>query len=683
MEKTIDRIIDFIIRYNKLVIFNALVIILLSAYIASNLEIDSNFKNMMPENNEIIRIIDEMEEEFGSQDSIIVAVEGNDPVLIKDFMEELLIKVKEEQIANSVYYKIDFMDESHYFKSDDDTMYLMMIVPKISLEQFMVDREEFFSKLFNVVNEIKNNPKYTSLDCGVTGGTLIQDYEGDNVLTKGLAVSTIITLIIILLIFALSFRRIILPLSTIMPLMMGIVLTSAIAFLLFKSLNLLSVSFTVLLLGMGIDYAIHILSRYTEERNKGNNLADSLKITIKCTGKAMFIGTLTTAIAFTSFLFAELRAFTQMGVISSIGIFLALISQLILTPALIAALDKKRANKKVMEYEFLRPMGRILIKKKVLTIAIFVLVIATLSFNVVKINISGDLSKLYPNHIQSTQWLKRVQEKFDYNPDEIIMMANDIEDLESITISLNELESVKSTESIIDFLPDNKNLWQAYILMMPDEVKSNFIGKSGKYLIKVIPDIDMDNKLQVERFYSNIREISPYVSGMPVITYELINIVIKDAVRISLLTLLFIFIILMVTYRNMVISMINITIIVSSLYIMFGIMPILSITLTITSVAALPLIIGIGIDGVIHITHRIRTSGKTLDSLVHTGKAVIISTLTTIVGFSSLMFSNHPALIGLGQITTMGLAINMMLTLMMLPVLLKMMNRKSKIYNEI
>jgi predicted RND superfamily exporter protein len=83
----------------------------------------------------------------------------------------------------------------------------------------------------------------------------------------------------------------------------------------------------------------------------------------------------------------------------------------------------------------------------------------------------------------------------------------------------------------------------------------------------------------------------------------------------------------------------------------------------------LPLIIGIGIDSSIHLLHRLRgeKSKSVREAVTHTGKAILLTTLTTLLGFGSLAFINHPGMANLGVTVALGMTISLITTLVFIP----------------
>jgi len=81
--------------------------------------------------------------------------------------------------------------------------------------------------------------------------------------------------------------------------------------------------------------------------------------------------------------------------------------------------------------------------------------------------------------------------------------------------------------------------------------------------------------------------------------------------------------------------------------------------------------LGIGIDNGVHIVHRYRKGGDIGAVLATSGRAITVSSLTTIAGFACLLFSTHRGLISLGQLIVLGVGCCLAASLIVLPATLK------------
>ena len=96
------------------------------------------------------------------------------------------------------------------------------------------------------------------------------------------------------------------------------------------------------------------------------------------------------------------------------------------------------------------------------------------------------------------------------------------------------------------------------------------------------------------------------------------------------------------------------------------------------NVICLPLLLGIGVDNGVHMVHRARAAPPAAGQSIlqtSTARGVVLSALTTVCGFGNLAYSSHPGTASMGQVLTLGLALSVVCTLVLLPALL---SRSSK-----
>jgi hypothetical protein len=111
---------------------------------------------------------------------------------------------------------------------------------------------------------------------------------------------------------------------------------------------------------------------------------------------------------------------------------------------------------------------------------------------------------------------------------------------------------------------------------------------------------------------------------------------------------------------------------------MLGIMALLSMKFNYANFIVLPLIVGIGIDDGIHIVHRWGQDSKENLSMVlnRIGRAIVLTSLTTTIGFGSLVSSHYPGLRSIGWVTALGILTCLLATLILLPAVLAWVEAK-------
>jgi len=156
-------------------------------------------------------------------------------------------------------------------------------------------------------------------------------------------VSTLITSLIgVILLFGYCFRRYGVLLYVGLPLLMVVSWTVGIGWLIFGQLNIVSCAFAAVLVGLGVDYAIHIYNRYAEERARGESVEEAFRESLAHTGWGVFLGMATTSMAFLALKATRFTQLSEFGVLAGLGIALSVPGMLFVLPALITWRSRQR-----------------------------------------------------------------------------------------------------------------------------------------------------------------------------------------------------------------------------------------------------------------------------------------------------------------------------------------------------
>ena len=168
------------------------------------------------------------------------------------------------------------------------------------------------------------------------GGTYVTAVSDAGSIVGGLVVSLATSLVGVLLLFALAFRRVGLVVYAFLPLSFGLVLAFGFAGAVVGELNALTSGFAALLVGLGIDFVIVSYGRYVEERRRGADLEAALVAMSGSSGRAVWTGAITTAATFYAFMVTDFVGLRQMGLLTGTGILFCMVSVLVLLPAMLA-----------------------------------------------------------------------------------------------------------------------------------------------------------------------------------------------------------------------------------------------------------------------------------------------------------------------------------------------------------
>jgi len=165
---------------------------------------------------------------------------------------------------------------------------------------------------------------------------------------------------------------------------------------------------------------------------------------------------------------------------------------------------------------------------------------------------------------------------------------------------------------------------------------------------------------------------------MPPVMQELFRVIGNDGKNAALLTVFVIFLLLWLDFRSFKYAMIAMIPLVAGVIWMVGIMYLVGMQLTVVNVMALPMILGIGIDDGVHIVHRWRIEGgkKVKQIFASTGKAIFLTSITTMLAFGSLVFSIWRGFGSLGGAMFIGVGACFLSTVIILSGIIGLLERK-------
>jgi uncharacterized protein len=223
----------------------------------------------------------------------------------------------------------------------------------------------------------------------LTGPVPIADEEYATV-EEGAFVNTAATIVIVLTILWLALRSWRIIVAVFISLLVGLSVTAAIGLAMVGALNLISVAFAVLFVGLGVDFGIQFSVRYRAERHDVDDLHQALVNTARYVGAPLTLAATATAAGFMSFLPTDYKGLSELGLLAGLGMIIAFITSITLIPALLTRL-RPPGEPAELGYKALAPIDRFMERRRIPVIVGTGLVVA------------GGLPLLY--------WLQ-----FDFNP---------------------------------------------------------------------------------------------------------------------------------------------------------------------------------------------------------------------------------------------------------------------------
>ena len=233
--------------------------------------------------------------------------------------------------------------QTGYFVNKSGTMGFLKAFPATEPENFD-GASQSIDRLREVIAEVKG--KHEGATIGITGIPVLENDEmrrsrTDMTRAAGLSFAGVGLLLI------LGFRGFRHPALALAMLAIGMAWAFGFTTLAVGHLNILSISFAVILIGLGIDFAIHYLARYLEYRHDGEELMPALSKTSASVGAGIVTAAVTTAFAFFSATFTHFLGVAELGIIAGGGILLCAAATFLVLPALITLSDRGVEPKKL------------------------------------------------------------------------------------------------------------------------------------------------------------------------------------------------------------------------------------------------------------------------------------------------------------------------------------------------
>ena len=670
--------------------------------------------------------------------------------------------------------------EQGYMVSKNGELLFVLIVPNDDETSFTGYKDAVEQARQVIAETRKDFPKVT---VGLTGEDVI---SSDEMVTTQSDVETAskIALIGVALLFIIAYQGVVKPLLAVFCLLLGLSWTMGFTTLTIGHLNILSVVFTTILIGLGIDFGIHILERFKEERQQGNEILPALHKTLQGTGKGNFAGAITTAIAFGAMVLTDFIGIVELGWIAGWGILFCMIAMLLVLPALIT-LEEKWRKPSYTQTKFATATQRGWVDKLFdhyyLIIGVCTVLVLIASLSLKDLRFDYNLLNLQAKGTEAVQYEMKILESAGRSAWSAAMLADSLKEIQEKERQLKALPTVARVESISAVIPKNQeenahiireNLapllkdlevepedvdfsWKAlnktlkgiqfklqgrkgdeldsvqvagnrvrsfreqsqkvepdlaekrlrnfsqllfadYRNLMeelkanadvkpvkleeiPETLRKRYISQKGKYVAHIYPSVDVWDLDERQKYLNDLRSVDPNVTGTAIHMFESTRLMTEGYVNGGLYAMTAIIIYVFFLFRNLrTVLFVLLPVLVGSIWTV-GIMELIGLKLNMANLVILPLILGIGVVNGIHITHRYREEEDKHASILgkSTGQAVLLSSLTTMIGFGSMMVANHYGVFSLGMVLTLGVFNCLIASITFLPALLKLSTAKN------
>jgi hopanoid biosynthesis associated RND transporter like protein HpnN len=288
-------------------------------------------------------------------------------------------------------------------------------------------------------------------------GEVVLEYEEMQTISTGVSIASIASLILVCLTLWIAYRSLKLMFATFVSLTMGLILSMGFATVAIGQLNLISIGFAVLFIGMGDAYSSHFCLRYRELVLRGHSQKWALQETLTSTGSALTLSAITAAIGLYSYIPTTYSGVAELGIIAGTSMFIALGTTFTVLPALMKIMPihppkrikpKKRSSFLLSNWP-LRYARSIRIATVILgLIAVKLVLDVKVDFN--PINLRD------PN-TESVKTFKYLLQSEDTSPMTLASLAHSPEEAKERAARFQQLPTVDRVVSIFDLVPEDQD----------------------------------------------------------------------------------------------------------------------------------------------------------------------------------------------------------------------------------
>ena len=602
-----------------------------------------------------------------------------------------LEKLRELQVGDN------FSIYKNYLVTKDKEHIILFLDPVYPASE--TDRNQDFINSLNRTLEGLNK-EFSGVRASYFGGVLYSLANANRIkkdirITMGIAIS----LLLLLLVF--FYRRIYVPLLLFLPSILAGITAIAILSVFKGSVSAISLGIGAILLGVTLDYALHILTHFRNNRN--------LELLYRDITKPVLMSSVTTAIAFLCLIFVRSEALNDLGVFAAVSVLLSSVFALILIPLFYDPGVEKDQGRTFLDkiasvdYSRIRPL---------VIGVLLIFLVSIFFFN--KVEFNSDLSRLNYQPAEIEEVEREVQDLAGRSGKSIYMVAygNTLDEAlqqnNRLYQKLRQLEKEKLIENFSSIggvihsttTQDEKiSKWNEFWTSRKKEkVKTNIIKASSEYGFRPetfnefyallnknfesigLRDYKNAGSLYLKDFISEGEEFSTvtstvslkeektgqflsYFSDTPgvfaldrkTMNQNFLGNLRADFNKLIMISVLAVFVVLLLSYRNLEISLFTLLPIAVTWICALGIMALLDIEFNILNIIISTFIFGLGLDYSIFITNACLNEYETGNYDLKTYQtSILISVLTTLLGMGALIFAQHPALRSVSIISIIG-----------------------------
>lgn len=721
------------------------------------MEFDASIENMMPQDDPVLAELQDAVADFGSQDLFFIAIESDDvfrPATLQKIadltaaLEEVpAVKGVENpfnvQMVESSFFGIEIApmaaevpqtaDEIEAFKARilaspyggrlitaDGRGAALMLDVEWDLEGN--NREKVINEISSVV-EGYIGPE----EIHMVGDAYILHYT-EQAMKRDLRnlVPIVVLVIATTLYFTFrSFLGVLVPLLTV-----GAALTWTVGLMIWYGIpvSMISMAMPVILVTLGIASGIHILNKYLETLGQGMSKESALKETFATITSPVLMAAFTTAAGFASLITAFVQPIKEFGVITAVGVMIAMTLSLSLIPAMLVLWKKPEVKQEKREAgvlnRFLKTLTQWTISRPAYITAIAVVIVLVFGFGATRITLESNIVNYFGANSPVKKGTMVIEEIFGGSMQISVVVDTGVEDgfkdpamLEELIVIqdyLNSWDSINHATSLADVVRElNQALWEGdpefYAVPETREGVAQqlllFSMQGGSGLDSLVSydysralvtaqmktlDAEMlgETIAAVESYlaelYRDRSDISVKLVGTPKVMMRLMNRYVQTQISSLASSSVAVGLIVAALMKSVLLGILSLVPLFFTVLINFGLMGYAGLPLdAVTSIIA-GVVIGLGVDYAIHYISRYRLERANghqmeqalLNTGVSAGRGIFFNALALVIGFMVLVFSHFRAIAVFGFLISVTMVVSSFAALVVIPLLLQYFDRK-------
>ncbi len=362
--------------------------------------------------------------------------------------------------------------------------------------------EKAIKKVRAELTALRTQPEFKGVTAGLTGVPVLE-YEEMATSQHDMGKATLLSLTLTVILLLVAFRGWLNTLAAMVSLVVGICVSFGFATLTVGHLNILTMAFAIMLIGLGIEYGIQVVLRYQEELGRGLPQLEAIEQGLAGNLRAVTLAAATVALAFATFAFTDFKGIAELGIIATGGIVICVASTFTVLPAMLVLLSKRRRTAAPPRRPLSQaPWLQALFRRPALVATLTALLALGCLYPLSRMEFDFNMMNLQAKGLEPVRYaykLMRSKENAGYFG---VAIANDQAEAASLTKRLEALPTVDHVVSLATLVPDHQ----------PEKLA---LLASLQHTLADVKPVPYDDNLQpmelqpvFERFHDRVTQLS-------------------------------------------------------------------------------------------------------------------------------------------------------------------------------